>query len=302
MQESLKQETEKLARCWMQHEAAWLRDYLVADVEDPRLNLQSILSRHFLLRAIAGERFQALMEQEYRFAAVMNWLRALARRVGDTEELAAVLHALKQGADNAEGIEIPQFVVRAFASLPAVAGDLTVPNYLESFLTATLVEKGQAKLHEPSLETFQKLWNTALAGESPAPLSVLEPACGSANDFRFLQAYGIARLVDYTGFDLCAKNVENARALFPHFRFETGNVFAIAAPDKAYDFCFAHDLLEHLSPEGMQTAVQELCRVTRRGLCVGFFNMDEIPAHLVQPVEEYHWNKLSMARMKELFA
>jgi len=72
MEESLKAESERLARSWMQHEAAGLRDYLVREVEDPRINLQSIFSRHFLLRALFGERFLWLMEQEYRFAASMN--------------------------------------------------------------------------------------------------------------------------------------------------------------------------------------------------------------------------------------
>jgi hypothetical protein len=52
----------------------------------------------------------------------------------------------------------------------------------------------------------------------------------------------------------------------------------------------------------MEVAVREICRVTRLGICIGFFNMDEIPEHRKQPVEEYHWNKLSMARTKELFA
>src|SRR5262249_28346975 len=47
MTPALKQETESLARSWARHESAWLRDYLVAGVEDPRINLQSILSRHF---------------------------------------------------------------------------------------------------------------------------------------------------------------------------------------------------------------------------------------------------------------
>jgi SAM-dependent methyltransferase len=134
------------------------------------------------------------------------------------------------------------------------------------------------------------------------PLSVLEPACGSANDYRFLHAYGLARLVDYTGFDLCARNIENACALFPGVSFKVGNVFEIAAPDKAFDFCFVHDLFEHLSPKGLQAAVKEVCRVTRQGLCIGFFNMDEIRDHQVRPVEEYHWNLLSLARMRELFA
>jgi SAM-dependent methyltransferase len=288
-----------------------LRDYLVAGVEDPRINAQSVLSRHFLVDAIAAGRFGPLMEQEHRFAAVMNWLTALKRRPGDAEGLETVLYALRRGADNAEGIEIPLFVAETFAGLPAVKGDLTVPNYIEAFLSGTTVVAGQASLHEPSLDTFRDLWSEALGtelrrrivgGRRGPRVSVSEAACGSANDYRFLDAYGIAALIDYTGFDLCEKNIANARALFPGVRFEVGNVFGIVASDNAFDFSFVHDLFEHLSLEGMQTAVKELCRVTRRGLCVGFFNMDEIRDHQVKPVEEYHWNTLSMARMRGLFA
>jgi SAM-dependent methyltransferase len=311
MEPSLQAESEKLARSWMQHDAGMLRDYLVGSVEDPRLNLQSVLSRHFLTRALTSERYGALMEAEYWFAAAMNWLTALAGRAGDAGELEEVLFALKRGADNAEGTEIPGFIVQTFAALPASAGDATVPNYIESFLTGTQWVGGQARFHEPSLDAFRDLWRKALAGQAPPrPFSiistpepsVLEPACGSANDYRYLVAYGLARLIDYTGFDLCAKNIENARALFPGVGFDVGNVFEITAPDKAYELCFVHDLFEHLSLEGMRAAVKEMCRVTRHGLCVGFFNMNEIREHEARPVDEYHWNLLSMNRMKELFA
>jgi SAM-dependent methyltransferase len=184
-----------------------------------------------------------------------------------------------------------------------------VPNYVQTFLSGTQFVSGQARLHQPSLNTFRDLWTRALApetsGHQPStlnsqPLSVLEPACGSANDYRFLHAYGLARLVSYTGLDLCAKNLENARALFPDVSFAVGNVFEIAALDKSFDLCFVHDLFEHLSPEGLQAAVKEVCRVTRQGLCIGFFNMDEIREHQVRPVDEYHWNMLSMGRMREL--
>ena len=107
------------------------------------------------------------------------------------------------------------------------------------------------------------------------------------------------RLVDYSGFDLCAKNIENARALYRGVSFAVGNVFEIAAADKAFDLCFVHDLFEHLSLEGMHAAVKEVCRVTRQGLCISFFNMDEIRDHQMRPVDEYHWNLLSMARMRD---
>src|SRR5690242_6056620 len=108
MLDTLKLESERLARSWMQHEPAKLREYLVAGVEDPRINLQSILSRHFLVRFLFGEKHRELMEHECRFAAIMNWLTAFAAN-SDPEELNLVLHAIQLGADNAEGIQIPRF-------------------------------------------------------------------------------------------------------------------------------------------------------------------------------------------------
>src|ERR1041385_501494 len=119
MRKSLQAESERLARSWMQHDSAWVRDYLIRGVEDPRLNLQSIFSRHFALRALFGDQFLELMEQECRFSAVMNWLVDLARDATDPAEFGSILNALRRGVDNAEGISLPRFVVLSFASLRA---------------------------------------------------------------------------------------------------------------------------------------------------------------------------------------
>jgi SAM-dependent methyltransferase len=303
MNQALREESGKLARSWMRHEAAWLKDYLVASVEDPRRNLQSILTRHFLATALTGDRFVALMQQEYRFAAAMNWLIPLIQRGAVPDDSAAVLYALRRRADNAEGIALPAHILQTFAALPSVAGALNIPNYIEDFFSIQASETGERDPVNAALDLFQSLWSTALSRFTHhSSLSVLEPACGSANDYRFLQSCGLAPLLDYTGFDICSKNVENARALFPGTRFEVGNVFALNAANKAFDLCFVHDLFEHLSLEGLETAVAEICRVTRQGICAGFFNMDEMPGHIVTPFEEYHWNTLSMSRMKGLFA
>lgn len=304
LDDKLSLETEKLARSWLRHDAGWLDDYLVAGVEDPRSNLQSIFSRHFLVYALAGNQYEPLMDQEYRFAAALNWFLDLSRSVTDQEELGAVLHALKQGADNAEGLNIPRWVVRLFKSLPAEACGVQVPNYIEAWLSRSRFQGGKVLPPADSLDLLARIWSDLLAGfdsRGRDRLTVLEPACGSANDYRFLEAYGLAPMIDYTGFDLCESNVQNACQRFPAVRFEVGNVFEIAAPDGAYDVSFVHDLLEHLSPDGLQKAVAELCRVTRRGLCVNFFQMNEMPEHVIRPVEEYHWNTLSMDRMREMF-
>jgi ubiquinone/menaquinone biosynthesis C-methylase UbiE len=314
MHDTLKLESEKLARSWMQHGPAKLRDYLVAGVEDPRINLQSILSRHFLVRSLFGEKYRALMDHECRFAAIMNWFTAFAAN-SDPDEHNVVFHAIQLGADNAEGIQIPRFILKAFGSLPVSVGPCEIPNYIDTILTETFrsasLSPGLGKIvgmngMDPSvaLNTFQNLWREILAAEllsAPAP-TVFEPACGSANDYRFLHSYGLSRFLDYTGLDLCAKNVENARALFPETHFEHGNTFEINARDSAFDLSFVHDLFEHLSIEGLNAALKELCRVTRRGICANFFQMDEIPDHVIRPTDEYHWNLLSMDQIKKLFA
>lgn len=314
MKPSLRAETEKLTRSWMRHDAEMLRDYLVAEVEDPRINLQSIFTRHFLAWELFGERFEPLMREEYQFSAAMNSLLLLAGRLGDAEERDALLYALERGADNAEGVEIPQHIVQAYASLPRSLGIATVPNYLHQHLADWTPKAPPALENQAALNTFQKIWRTQLDAKADAAgasgthgqdrwlPAVLEPACGSANDYRFLERYGLARWIDYAGFDLCAKNVENARTLFPQVRFFEGNVFEIQAEDQSADYCFVHDLLEHLSPEAIETAVCELCRVTRKAMCVHFFSMDETREHLIRPLDEYYWNLLSMAQMRGMFA
>ena len=283
----------------------------MAGVEDARVNLQSILTRHFLIRYLTGTGFEWSMTREYEFSAVSAWLATHAGLLADGETRLAMLHALRRGADNAEGIVVPQFVSSAFSRL---SGDGRIPNYLEAVLSQQ-TDAGNAQLSS-FLNTFADVWARLLGNVDPSPKNcentevspakivrpgLLEVACGSANDFRFLQSYGIARLVDYTGFDLCAQNIENARTLFPHVRFDVGNVFEINAPDKAFSLCMVHDLFEHLSIPGLAQAIKELCRVTREGICVGFFQMDEISEHLVRPVDNYHWNLLSMERTRHLF-
>lgn len=304
MNETLQRETERLVKSWERHEAPMLRDYLVAGVEDPRCNVQSILSRHFLACAVFGQRFPELMEAELRFAVAMNWLLAVSGEATEPETWASIGAALESGADNAEGVAIPSSVRRLRRGLPGRADGQTVPEYLGAAIRARaagLPEGGETPL---VLDTFMRLWRGALEGEAPvgSRVSVVEPACGSANDYRFLDACGLARVLEYTGFDLSEKNVDNARAMFPGTRFAVGNAIQIAADDRTFDYAVVHDLFEHLSLEALEVTAAEVCRVTRSGLCLGFFQMDEVEDHVVRPVDDYHVNTLSLSRMMALFA
>jgi SAM-dependent methyltransferase len=289
-----KLETEQLKKCWMRHDGATLRNYLVRDVEDPRINVQSILTRHFLIKQLFGKRFEDLMEQELRFALVMNWLLGLLKTSIRPGRLHAILDALLAGQDHAEGLRIPPYVSETFSAL-------ALPNYICDLLCWSPVETTEAPIPEYLMSTFQMIWREVLADEQPRRVSVLEPACGSANDYRFIESYGIAKLLEYTGFDLCDKNIGNARGMFPAICFKVDNVLEIKAGNSAFDYCFVHVLFEHLSIEAMEAAISEICRVTRKGICAGFFNMHKGKQHKTQLVGDYHWNKLSMAETKLIF-
>ena len=294
MEERFKLETERLTMSWMRYDRTTLRDYLVDGVEDPRINIQSILTRHFLIERLFGERFDALMEQELRFGLVINWLLKLLKKSVRAGQLHVILDALLEGQDTAEGLEIPSFISETFTTL-------TLPNYICDLLNWAPVETTDVPIPEYLMSTFQTIWREVLAVEQPRCIRVLEPACGSANDYRFIEAFGIARLLDYTGFDLCEKNISNAKQMFPETRFEEGNILEIDAKDNAFDYCFVHDLFEHLSIEAMEVAISEICRVTRQSLCIGFFNMHNGDQHTVKTVGNYHWNELSAARTKVIF-
>lgn len=294
MKESFRLESRRLKKSWMRHNRNTLRDYLVQDVEDPRVNVQSIVTRHFLIKQLFGERFEDLMEQELRFALVVNWLLGLLKKSIRAGQLHAVLNALLSGENEAEGLEIPPYISETFAAL-------TLPNYICDLLCWAPVETTEVPVPEYLMSTFQAIWSEVLAGEQSKRISVLEPACGSANDYRFIETFDIARKLDYTGFDLCEKNIRNARQMFQDTCFEVGNVLEIEAGNRAFDYCFVHDLFEHLSVEAMETAIAEVCRVTRKAVCAGFFNMYDGKQHIIRAVDDYHWNKLSVTETKVIF-
>jgi len=294
LEDRFKLETERLKKSWMRYDRATLCDYLVRDVEDPRINVQSILTRHFLVERLFGERFNDLMEHELRFGLMMNWLLGLLKKSVRSLQLQAILHALLAGEDNAEGLEIPSYISDTFAAL-------ALPNYVCDLFSWAPVETTDVPIPDYLISTFQAIWREVLVDEQPQDISVLEPACGSANGYRFIEAFGIAGLINYTGFDLCEKNILNAKQMFPDACFKVGNVLEIEAEDEAFDYCFVHDLFEHLSVEAMEAAITEICRVTKRGICAGFFNMHDGKRHIVRAVGDYYWNSLSMVETKAIF-
>lgn len=284
-------ESAGLRQSWERFTPEELDTYLVADVEDPRINAQSILTRALVADTLWPGRFDALIDEELRFGAVLTWIvRELGR--GAAPEL--LFGAIAAGSD-----AVPRFVRDAWSRLEDPAHPEV--NYIADALTSPRNPDARTPLPESSLTLFENVWAHELtgldAGPGPARVSLVEAACGSANDYRFFERFGLARFVDYTGFDLSAKNIANARRRHPRTRFVVADAFETGFADRAFEFSVVHDLFEHLSPHGLEAALAEILRISSRQAWLHFFNLGDIPDHEFRPVDSYHWNLLSRDRI-----
>jgi ubiquinone/menaquinone biosynthesis C-methylase UbiE len=252
---------ERLLRLsWSSRDAAGLDEYLVVGWQNPRINVQSILIRHALLRRLFGAAFEDLMHAEIAFAIELN-------------------EALR---------------------LESARANVSLASFLDADRLARVREVSRVIADRET--EFQERWRAALASRSAPSLSVLELACGSANDYRAFADYGIARFLAYTGVDLNPKNIVNARRRFPTVDFQVGNAMDLEQQDGSFDVVLASDLFEHLPLEGAARVLSEAIRVARHAVVLVFFNMAEVPEHQDRPVAAYHWNLLSRARYEAALA
>ncbi len=292
-------ESQRLQTAWMKYDSQELDSYLVRDVEDPRINIQSIISRAFLIDSVFGNEFTDLIRQEFRFSICLNIILNVLKTKSSEVSRISILDALIDNQEVCCNIRIPSYLRDCFELLSDEKTDL--PDYISQALIDPVSDEN-GRLPDSALSTFEQIWQTVLSHRQADSISVLEPACGSANDYRFLHSFGISRFLEYTGFDICEKNITNARNRFPGVRFEVGNALNIPIKSNSYDYVIVHDLFEHLSLAALEMALSEICRVTRRQACLCFFNMSDIEEHVVKPEGLYHWNTLSLNKVQELLS
>jgi SAM-dependent methyltransferase len=297
--QDLTTESERLRAAWINYDWEALDSYLVRDVEDPRINLQSIISRAFIIDSVFPNEFTGLIRQEFQFSICLNFILNVLKTKSSQVSRISVLDALIEGQEACCNIRIPSYLRRCFELLSRKEGDL--PDYISQALTDPISDEN-GWLPDSTLSTFEQIWHGVLSHREADSISVLEPACGSANDYRFLHSFGVSKFLEYTGFDICEKNITNARNRFPGVHFEVGNVLSIPVESDSYDFLLVHDLFEHLSPAALEIALAEICRVTRRQACLSFFNMSDIAEHIVRPAGLYHWNTLSLNEAREFLS
>ncbi len=285
-------ENEALRRSWDQYSTDHLDTYLVKDIEDPRTNCQSILTRGLIVDTLWPGEVDGLINDELRFGAVLTWMM---QRLKLGVEPGKILEAL-WNQDRA----LPGFVVEAFAWLHSE--NCPIPNYIAEALLDRSPEQPHQLLGDRALDIFSHIWRAELGRREQKTISILEPGCGSANDYRFIDAHGMSKFLDYTGFDISVKNIENAQHRFPAVPFHVASILDSDLPVGGADYVIVHDLFEHLSPEGLEVALAKVMELTRTQAWLHFFNLADADEHVIKRVDDYHWNTLSIRKIEESLA
>jgi len=278
-------ENDNLRSSWDRHSCDHLDSYLVSDVEDPRINCQSILSRALIADSLWPNEFTDLIDAELRFGAVLTWLLTQLKKGTHRYDLVTSI-------DNDTGRFCPLFVRETYRWLQS--DKCPIVDYLSTALDDVDPDNPEQLICERALDTFSEIWRMILEKRHPMRIRILEPACGSANDYRFIDKCGLSKSIDYTGIDISINNITNARMHFPDIDFRAASIIESGFANESFDYLFVHDLFEHLSPEAVVHVLSEVLRVVRHQVWLHFFNVSIHKDHLIRSTGRYYWNTLSL--------
>ncbi len=277
-------EGRRLGRHWDRIDPGELDRYLIQEVEHPAYNPQSVLLRAFMIDRLFPTEADRIIEEELYFSAC-----ACFGLLGHREGWFPTLYR-KVSSGSPDG-ELPFFLQSAMRDRLGGRFDL-----LELYTQiAACLTVGFDDFASP----FGPVWRGFLRDKVSTKCRVLELGCGSANDYRFLDSFGVAAHLDYRGVDVSEPNVRNSIARFPSVDFAVGDVGALDADDGEFDTTFAFDLYEHLSAELLAAGLSESLRVTGDELWISLFNAADIPDHEICREGDYYWNLLSIPRLSE---
>jgi len=286
----IEMENERLKGSWDCFPAEHLATYLSLGEQDQRINAHSIITRSLLADTLWPGKFDALIDEELRFGLVMTWLLQELKSGTDRADL------LRELDSSTPSHRIPELLRETAAWLQS--DDCPITDYMTEALMYTEPDQPAWSLFGPALNTFEGLWTRQLSNIPSERVSVLEIACGSGNDYAAIRDYGLAAHIAYAGFDISWKNIHNARNRFPGVDFFEASILDSGLPDHSFDCIFVHDLLGHLSPDGLEVALAEIMRIARKEAWLHCYNVAAIGKHEVYPFQAYYRNRLSIGQMK----
>ncbi|MBD3267499.1 methyltransferase domain-containing protein [bacterium] len=286
MDPSFAKENQDLQYTWDRYEAGHLDRYLVKGVEDPRINIQSILNRAYVIDTLWPDTYTGGIYLELRYGTILTWLLKQIESGQSVEDIRGRI----------QNNDVPSVVRETGQWLQG--SHCPFPDFIELALDYRNPTQPEFGFSEWVLSLFCDYWKNKLSMKTSKPIHVLEVACGSANDYRYLVKTGLADLLQYTGMDISAKNIANAKKRFPEVAFIQCSILENGLQDKKFHYAYVFDLFEHLSPRACLFAMDELIRVTCNEIWIHLFNAHFGPEDLICKKEFYYWNALSVPRLQ----
>jgi ubiquinone/menaquinone biosynthesis C-methylase UbiE len=115
---------------------------------------------------------------------------------------------------------------------------------------------------ELSHKHFDRLILKAFASASGSLGTMVDLGCGPGQTTKFLLDVGIRDLV---GLDISVEMIRHARKLFPEIRFETGDFFDLAYPDKYFGSAIAFYAIVNFDYGQLPAVFKEINRILKPG-------------------------------------
>jgi ubiquinone/menaquinone biosynthesis C-methylase UbiE len=106
----------------------------------------------------------------------------------------------------------------------------------------------------------------AVVNRMPKDANVLDVGCGIGKLYRYIPG-----TMTYTGLDLTEHFLEIARTENPGINVVHGSALNLPFDDNEFEYAVCKDFLEHVDPDDVQVAVQEMARVASRGIIIAWF-------------------------------
>ena len=153
---------------WDRYPREHLDTYLVADLEDPRINCQSILSRALIADSLWPNEFTELIDAELRFGVVLSWILVQLHQGFSRRDLWASI-------ENDKADAFPQVISETWQWLQS--DECPIPDYMAAALERGHPDKPEQRLNEGALNTFSNS-PTVRVVRTPAMAPMTKAAMG----------------------------------------------------------------------------------------------------------------------------
>jgi ubiquinone/menaquinone biosynthesis C-methylase UbiE len=129
----------------------------------------------------------------------------------------------------------------------------------QGFSPRTFLRKNKPQIRHP-IRTI--IFNEAVKSGK----TVLDVGCGTCIDFPLYMKAGLK----YTGIDITEGFITYAKSIYPKMDARVGSILALPFKNGSFHVTYSKSVLDHMHPQEIGKAINELWRVTARKMMIAF--------------------------------